>query len=139
MVQEPLLAIRSASKASERSVRTKHAVAWNDDAERILPDRRTDRPYGERMFHVFGNISIPQRFSKIDLLKLLPNLNLKIGPLKIQRDGESFSPPIEILLKLPSSQFDNRIVLSLNAGISWRMLMSFKIDSAQSFRLGYEG
>jgi len=91
------------------------------------------------MLHVFGNISIPQRLSKIDLLQLLPNLNLNIGPLKIERDGESFSPSIEILLKLPSGQFDNRIVLSLNPDISRRMLMSFEIDSAQSFRLGYEG
>lgn len=114
-------------------------MARNDDAQRVLANRRTDCPYGEWMLHVFGNISIPQRLSKIDLLQLLPNLDLKIGPLKIERDGESFSPPIEILLKLPSGQFDNRIVLSLNADISRRMLMSFEIDSAQSFRLGYEG
>lgn len=114
-------------------------MAWNDDAQRVLANRRTNRPYGEWMLHAFGNISIPQRLSEIDLLKLLPNLDLKIGPLKIERYGESFSPPIEILLKLPSSQFDNWIVLSLNADISRRMLMSFEIDSAQSFRLGYEG
>lgn len=130
MVQKPLLAIRAASKASERSVRAKDTMARNDDAERVLANGRPDSADSERVVHFLGNVPVPQCLSVFDFLEVLPDFDLKIGAFEIQRNGETFAPIVEILLKFSGGQVDNGIVIQLHSDISRGVLVGLEIDSA---------
>ena len=71
------LAGRAPAVPAEGAVRTDHAVARDQNRNRIVPDRRSDGPRCLWMSNPFRQLAVTDQRAARDLHKFLPNANLK--------------------------------------------------------------
>jgi hypothetical protein len=77
MVEQPLFPVKTASVAGKRSVSAYHAMAWNDDADRIGAIRQSHSPHGCRPAEPFSEVAVADRFPRRDRPQKFPDVSLK--------------------------------------------------------------
>src|SRR5205823_4168406 len=86
-----------------------HAVARDDDRDRILPVRRSDSPRRRWVPDRSGNLGVTAGFSVRNSQQLFPHAALKRGAPEVQREIELPQLSIEIGCELSSRFCKQRI------------------------------
>jgi hypothetical protein len=115
-VQEPLFYPCSTGESAEPSVLPYHAVAGDEQGERISPIGSPHCPAGPGIANRLGDIFIGARLAQRDLLQRLPDPHVKGAALQVQRRGEAgylarekgldlrYDPAIEFPIRLCMSE-----------------------------------
>src|SRR5260370_35567655 len=77
MLEQPALACEPTAITCQGAVGADHAVAWHDDAVRILSVRGADRPCRRRDAEAGGKRAVGRRIARRDLAQRRPNALLK--------------------------------------------------------------
>jgi hypothetical protein len=103
MRQQPLFAPDPAAKTDQFTITSDHAVAGNNQGNRVFVVGVAHRPEGPGAADGPGNVSVGGRLTKGNFLQLPPYGFLKIGSFQKQGDAEFLAPAFEIFSQLPQA------------------------------------
>src|SRR6185312_598389 len=77
VIEKPALALEAAAIAGQRTVAADHAMAWHDQADRVLPVGESDGAHCIRLADLLCQRAIGRGCSACDLAQRIPDLELE--------------------------------------------------------------
>jgi hypothetical protein len=104
VVEQPSLAVEATTVAGQRAVRTDDSVAWDNDRYRIAVVRSTDGARASGLPDRVRNVAVAGRHSGWNVAQRPPDLELKWGTVRRQREVEVDAGSSEVLAELADRQ-----------------------------------
>jgi hypothetical protein len=100
VVEQPRLAVEATAVAGQRAVRADDAVAWDDDGYRVAVVRPTDGARGSGLPDRMRDVAVAGRHPGWNVAQRPPDLELKWGAVRRQRQVEVDAGSGEVLTEL---------------------------------------
>src|SRR2546426_12513854 len=106
-LEQLLLAVEAAAIADELPVGTDHAVAWQDDRQRVPVHDRSDRTCGSRPCCTRREFAVGDDLAVRDARKLSQDAAVEVGEqCDVDRQVELLPLALEVLVELAPSRVD---------------------------------
>lgn len=100
VVEEPAFDVGTPQVARQAAVAAENAVAWDDDRDRVTPDRATDRLRAARPTEGVGEIAVRDGIAIRNFEERLPDALLKWRPGEVEREVKCPSRAVQIFGEL---------------------------------------
>src|SRR5204863_1083216 len=101
-LEEEALHLRAATVVADLATRADHAVAWDDDRDRVQPQGAARGPVGARVPGALGGVAIGDHLAERHPRGLAehPAVEARMDQLPIERHLEALPLAIEVLVEL---------------------------------------
>ena len=106
MVEQKFFAIEPAAKAHELAIRADHAMARDDDRDRVLPAGSSDCARQRAIANRRGDFAVGAGLAEWDQGELVPDVSLEPVAIHLKREVKRCSLPGEVLVELTRDRFE---------------------------------